>query len=582
MEDKKIIKSIIIESSESEDSSVYGITKSDTKRFWNKIKRNVSYDCHDFLNVERGDSISTNEYQTDSALGSSDKESSPQANISVSNTDSPMVSTNKPSSVKIDHSKHDYISNHISNEGYFKNVSGSSHKRKSSSSTRSRSRSTLHSQQRKRRRHQSTSSESSSHGYLKNMKILEDSNSQIKSSFRTPRDHSRDNNRRTDSKEIESCKSQNKLKSVIGVVKTNRISHSEVYNKEGQRNRYVNGNTDHSSSSSRQHIRTKEHPTSHPSDKSKSIYQHGFRHDEKINISKKNDNIQKRYSSCSFIKYSKDSVENCKNSHADQIRNYSKSYRNSSPENRILPNSKSFDSHNNVLNVQQSCHEHHSRHGKDHIRNFNHHQTHDTPVVTKREHIQEHSLFVSKSHYSTESIMRPSSDLQKMKRRPPLLPTPPGGPSQTTCCCSFIFNQDLNIITRKMVSPVPRQQQQVIQAVFPPSRKVVGPVPRQQLQVTHQTVGGCDWNLACKVYVGGLSQDVTRQQLKHAFIKFGHVRNLWLAKNPPGFGFVEFETEEEARAAVREDGRLRVGGAVVKVEMSWTPFPGKKTERDLK
>eukprot|EP00887_Chlorella_sp_A99_P004427 scaffold30.g4427.t1 len=37
-----------------------------------------------------------------------------------------------------------------------------------------------------------------------------------------------------------------------------------------------------------------------------------------------------------------------------------------------------------------------------------------------------------------------------------------------------------------------------------------------------------------------------------AFLKFGQLRNVWVARKPPGFGFVEFEDRRDAEDAVRE------------------------------
>ena len=43
-----------------------------------------------------------------------------------------------------------------------------------------------------------------------------------------------------------------------------------------------------------------------------------------------------------------------------------------------------------------------------------------------------------------------------------------------------------------------------------------------------------DWDIACKVYIGGLSRDATKYDLEDAFGKYGGVRNVWVARQPPG------------------------------------------------
>ena len=37
-----------------------------------------------------------------------------------------------------------------------------------------------------------------------------------------------------------------------------------------------------------------------------------------------------------------------------------------------------------------------------------------------------------------------------------------------------------------------------------------------------------------QVYIGDLGEDATRRELEEAFDKFGRVRNVWIAKRPPG------------------------------------------------
>ena len=46
-----------------------------------------------------------------------------------------------------------------------------------------------------------------------------------------------------------------------------------------------------------------------------------------------------------------------------------------------------------------------------------------------------------------------------------------------------------------------------------------------------------------KVWVGGLGEEGTRLELEVAFEEFGPVKNIWLAKNPPSFAFIEMEVK---------------------------------------
>ena len=41
-----------------------------------------------------------------------------------------------------------------------------------------------------------------------------------------------------------------------------------------------------------------------------------------------------------------------------------------------------------------------------------------------------------------------------------------------------------------------------------------------------------------------------RYDLEDAFGKYGPVKNVWVARRPPGFGFVEMEARQDAEEAV--------------------------------
>lgn len=56
----------------------------------------------------------------------------------------------------------------------------------------------------------------------------------------------------------------------------------------------------------------------------------------------------------------------------------------------------------------------------------------------------------------------------------------------------------------------------------------------------------------CKVYIGDLPKDASEKELERAFSYFGRLRNVWVARNPPGFAFVEFEDYRDADDSVKE------------------------------
>lgn len=57
--------------------------------------------------------------------------------------------------------------------------------------------------------------------------------------------------------------------------------------------------------------------------------------------------------------------------------------------------------------------------------------------------------------------------------------------------------------------------------------------------------------LDCKVYVGNLGSRCPKQELESEFAHYGRLRNVWVARNPPGFAFVEYENDHDADVAVR-------------------------------
>lgn len=71
-----------------------------------------------------------------------------------------------------------------------------------------------------------------------------------------------------------------------------------------------------------------------------------------------------------------------------------------------------------------------------------------------------------------------------------------------------------------------------------------------------------------KVYVGDLGNHARKNELEDSFSYYGPLRSVWIARNPPGFAFVEFESARDAEDAVRGlDGRL-ICGRRARVEVS--------------
>uniref|UniRef100_A0AAY5KGU0 Serine and arginine rich splicing factor 3 n=1 Tax=Esox lucius TaxID=8010 RepID=A0AAY5KGU0_ESOLU len=58
-----------------------------------------------------------------------------------------------------------------------------------------------------------------------------------------------------------------------------------------------------------------------------------------------------------------------------------------------------------------------------------------------------------------------------------------------------------------------------------------------------------DCPLDCKVYVGNLGNNGNKTELERSFGYYGPLRSVWVARNPPGFAFVEFEDPRDATDA---------------------------------
>jgi len=68
--------------------------------------------------------------------------------------------------------------------------------------------------------------------------------------------------------------------------------------------------------------------------------------------------------------------------------------------------------------------------------------------------------------------------------------------------------------------------------------------------------------------VGNLGSSASKHEIEGAFAKYGPLRNVWVARNPPGFAFVEFEDRRDAEDATRALDGTRCCGTRIRVEMS--------------
>lgn len=69
-----------------------------------------------------------------------------------------------------------------------------------------------------------------------------------------------------------------------------------------------------------------------------------------------------------------------------------------------------------------------------------------------------------------------------------------------------------------------------------------------------------------KIYLGNLDIHTTRQDIENLFSNY-YTTSIWLARKPPGFGFVYVTNLQEAEKAVRQLNGYELRGRSIKVEI---------------
>ncbi len=72
-----------------------------------------------------------------------------------------------------------------------------------------------------------------------------------------------------------------------------------------------------------------------------------------------------------------------------------------------------------------------------------------------------------------------------------------------------------------------------------------------------------------------------KQDVEDFFMKFGPIRDVWVARRPPGFAYVTFEKAEDAENAIREGNDGMIGDEKIRVELA-RPRVGMHFDSDLK
>ncbi|OQR72778.1 hypothetical protein BIW11_01240 [Tropilaelaps mercedesae] len=78
-----------------------------------------------------------------------------------------------------------------------------------------------------------------------------------------------------------------------------------------------------------------------------------------------------------------------------------------------------------------------------------------------------------------------------------------------------------------------------------------------------------------RIFVGGIGDNVNKEDLESVFSKYGRLTNVWVAQNPPGFAFVDFGESQHATDAVQQMDGQELNGSTLKV----APYRGRRNNR---
>ena len=80
-----------------------------------------------------------------------------------------------------------------------------------------------------------------------------------------------------------------------------------------------------------------------------------------------------------------------------------------------------------------------------------------------------------------------------------------------------------------------------------------------------------DEDFRCKVYVGNLVERPDKREIEREFEYFGKLKNVWIARNPPGFAYIEYYNRRDALDAVDDLDGFKFDGRRCRVEMAKGP-----------
>lgn len=85
-----------------------------------------------------------------------------------------------------------------------------------------------------------------------------------------------------------------------------------------------------------------------------------------------------------------------------------------------------------------------------------------------------------------------------------------------------------------------------------------------------------EWNLSCKLYIGNLGDKADKYKIENVFKNYGQLKNVWVAKNPPGFAFIEYHDSGTTERVFKEVYDIKD----LDKQMATIRFSGHKKEWD--
>lgn len=99
--------------------------------------------------------------------------------------------------------------------------------------------------------------------------------------------------------------------------------------------------------------------------------------------------------------------------------------------------------------------------------------------------------------------------------------------------------------------------------------------PRQRLTMSN----GGQMERKNRVFIGGISDRIQKEDIEREFGRFGKLTNVWVAQNPPGFAFVEFDHISEADLAVSEMNGKSFLGSLNKIRVEHSHGGGSRNRQ---